>query len=44
MNWRTKIITHNHEQRIAVFFEKDAKSSLVASIFILKNTFFLPNL
>jgi integrase/recombinase XerD len=24
MNWRAKIITHNHEQRIAVYFEKDA--------------------
>lgn len=33
MNWRAKIIKQNHEQRIAVYFEKDAKSSLVASIF-----------
>lgn len=24
MSWRAKIITHNHEQRIAVYFEKDA--------------------
>lgn len=24
MNWRAKIIKHNHEQRIAVYFEKDA--------------------
>ena len=29
MNWRAKIIKHNHEQRIAVYFEKDA--ALIAS-------------
>ena len=40
MNWRAKIIKHNHEQRIAVYFEKDAKSSLVAIIFLKIRFFF----
>jgi len=40
MNWRAKIIKHNHEQRIAVYFEKEANSRFAASIF-LYNTFFL---
>lgn len=40
MNWRAKIIKHNNEQRIAVYFEKEANSSLAASIFYIIRFFF----
>jgi hypothetical protein len=33
MNWRAKLIKHNNEQRIAVYFEKEANSGFAASIF-----------